>query len=139
MKFLAPAIFIAAALSTATAVAGPAADLATKHIEAIASGDVAAITGAYAQGATLHWVGGPLDGIYSGPSLAEVWDKFAKAQGPLKASVTNIAESANPKGATVSSNLVLTGKSQIKVRYIQLYRGGKLVDEIWQVDPNLPG
>ncbi|WP_207460468.1 nuclear transport factor 2 family protein [Azospirillum sp. SYSU D00513] len=137
LKTALPALLLGALAGPA--LAGPAADLAARRIEAIARGDVAAITGAYAEGATLQWVGGPLDGAYSGPALAEVWGKFAKAQGPLKAAVTSVAESANPKGATVSSDVVFTGKSQIKVRYIQLYREGKLTGEIWQVDPNLPG
>ena len=29
------------------------------------------------------------------------------------------------------------GKNTIKVRYVLVYRGGKLVNETWQIDPKL--
>jgi two-component sensor histidine kinase len=78
-------------LLAGTAFAGPAEDMAKTRIDAIAKGDVAAITSAYADGATLHWVGGPLDGSYAGSDkLKEVWGKFTKAQGEQKATVAAI-------------------------------------------------
>lgn len=120
------------------ALAGPAADKAQAHIDAIAKGDVAAITAPYDNASTLQWVGGPLDGAYTGPGkIKDVWAKFTKAQGPLKASVTNVMESANPKGATVISNVTFQGQSPIKVRYVMTFREGRLVNEVWQIDPNL--
>ena len=128
---------IALTLLTGAAFAGPAQDLAKARIEAIAKGDVAAVTSSYADGTTLNWVGGPLDGKYTGAEkLKEVWTKFTTAQGEQKATVAAIAESANPKGATVTANVVFAGKGTVKVRYVLLYRDGKLSDEIWQVDPN---
>lgn len=139
MKTFAPALILATLIAAAPAFAGPASDMATKRIDAIASGDIQAITDAYTDSATLQWIGGPLDGTYSGPALKDVWIKFLKAQGSLKAGVSNLAESANPKGATVTSNVVFTGKNQIKVRYIQVYREGRLINEVWQIDPTLPG
>ena len=50
--------------------------------------------------------------------------------------MSDLAEAANPKGATVTANVVLAGKNNIKVRHVMLYTDGKLSDEIWQVDPN---
>ena len=124
-------------LMTTTALAGPAGDKAKAHIDAIAKGDVAAIAATYADSTTLNWVGGPLDGTYVGADkLKDVWGKFTTAQGPLKATVTNVQESGNPKGDTVTANVVFAGKTTIKVRYIMMYRDGKLVNEIWQIDPS---
>lgn len=55
-----PYVFtIALALSAAPALAGLASDVAQQHIDAIASGDVAAITYTYTNSSTLRWVGGP--------------------------------------------------------------------------------
>ena len=94
-------------LMTTTALAGPAGDKAKAHIDAIAKGDVAAIAATYADSTTLNWVGGPLDGTYVGADkLKDVWGKFTTAQGPLKATVTNVQESGNPKGDTVTANVV---------------------------------
>ena len=121
----------------AAAHAGPAEDMAKAHIEAIAKGDTAAVTAAYASNATLHWVGGPLDGTYERDAIAGVWTKFAKAQTGLKATVKDISESTNPKGATVVANVVFANAKKIPVRYVMLFRDGKLTDEIWQIDPSL--
>lgn len=119
------------------AFAGPAEELAKARIAAIANGDVAAITAGYASGPTLNWVGGPLDGTYTAvDNIKEVWIKFSAAQGAQKATIANISEAANPKGATVTANVVFAGKNAVKVRYVMVYRDGKLSDEIWQVNPN---
>ena len=136
---LAPTLVTLIAFAYLTpAEAGPASDAAQKRFDAIAEGKVDDVTSAYASGAVLQWVGGPLDGVYSNPAeLKEVWAKFTKAQGPLKVTVAELAESANPKGTTVTANVVFTGQNTIKVRYALVYRADKLVNEVWQVDPNL--
>ncbi|MFG1351441.1 hypothetical protein [Xanthobacter autotrophicus] len=46
-----------------------------------------------------------------------------------------LSEAANPKGATVTADVAFAGKSTVKVRYVLVYRDGKLIDEIWQVNP----
>lgn len=133
---LAPAL----SLIAGAALAGPAGDSAQAHFRAIAAGQIEAVLSQYADGATLEWVGGPLDGRYAGKSaLGEVWGKFAKAQGELSFKVANVQESANPKGATVTANVIFSGKSDIAVRYVLTYRDGKIVGEVWQIDPNLAG
>jgi hypothetical protein len=92
----------------------------------------------YADNAALQWVGGPLDGAYSGhDKLAEVWGKFAKGNTPLELTVSKMEESTNTKGTTVTANVEFKGKNQIKVRYALVYRDGKLVNEVWQIDPKL--
>ena len=127
---------VLAALSAAPALAGPAGDLARTRIAAIAGGDLATVTGAYAPGAALIWVGGPLDGAYGTPeSIRQVWSKFFAAQGPLTATVSGLTEAANPKGATVTADVAFSGKNTVRVQYVLVYRDGRLVDEIWQVNP----
>lgn len=124
-------------LTAGAAFAGPM-DEAQNHFKAIGEGQVDQIMANYAPDATFQWVGGPLDGAYTGTEkIKEVWTKFAKANAPLTVAVSKLEESANPKGATVTANVEFKGKSAIKVRYVLVYREGKLVDEIWQIDPKL--
>ncbi|QFR32362.1 nuclear transport factor 2 family protein [Ancylobacter sp. TS-1] len=130
------ATLVLVAASGSAALAGPIGDLAKSRIDAIASGDLAAVTAAYDPAATLHWVGGPLDGTYGQPGkIKEIWSKFFAAQGAQKATIATTAEAANPKGGTVTVDVAFAGKNTVKVRYVLLYRDGKLVDEIWQVNP----
>lgn len=134
---LALSVLAFATVNTTQAFAG-AADMAEKHFNAIASGDVGALQKDYAENAVFQWVGGPLDGVYNGSSaISGLWSKFAKAQGKLDVDVMSVEESANPKGVTVNAAVTFTGKKPIPVRYILVYRGDKLVNEIWQIDPNL--
>lgn len=117
--------------------AGPADD-ATAHFKAIASGEVDKIMSNYGDAATLQWVGGPLNGVYSGTDkIKEVWSKFAKGNAPLEVTVNKLEENANPAGATVTASILFKGKNEIKVRYVLVYREGKVVNEVWQIDPKL--
>ena len=129
---------VAVSVLSAAAFAGQPAEDARQHFQAIAAGDIAQLSRNYAEQAQLNWVGGPLDGTYAGAeAIRSVWDKFAKSQGPLKLTVSDLQESANPKGSTVSANVLFEGKQPIKVRHVLVYRDGKLVSETWQVDPKL--
>ena len=122
---------------SSAAFSGPSDD-ASAHFKAIASGDVEQIMQGYAGNASLQWVGGPLDGAYAGSDkIRETWEKFAKANTPLEVTVARLEESANPKGSTVTANVEFKGKASIKVRYVLVYREGKLVNEVWQIDPKL--
>ena len=124
------------ALST-TAFAG-AADDASAHFKAIGAGNVEQLMQDYADNASLQWVGGPLNGAYTGSDkIREVWSKFAKGNAPLEVSVSKVEESANPGGGTVTANIEFKGKNTIKVRYVLVYREGKVVNEVWQIDPKL--
>ena len=135
-RFLIATIF--SFVSISSAIAGSAADDAKLHFQAIGSGDVSVLMRGYADNAQLNWVGGPLDGSYSGATnIRTVWEKFGKAVGPLKVSVDKLEESSNPKGATVTANVQFDGKQPIKVHYVLTYREGKLVSETWQIDPKL--
>jgi hypothetical protein len=129
---------LALGLSSTLAIAGPAADSAQAHIQSIAAGDVPAVMAQYQDGASLQWVGGPLDGNYtSKDQLTAVWSKFAKAQGMMTTKVQNLVEHSNPKGATISADVFFTGTKTVPVHYVLSYREGKLVSEIWQVSPAL--
>ena len=134
-----PFAFAATALTlvAGSAFAAPSDDART-HFQAVASGDTQVVMRAYADPAQLNWVGGPLDGTYATTdAIRTTWDKFGKAAGPLKLTIGQIEESANPKGATVSANVVFEGKAPIKVRYLLTFRDGKIVNETWQIDPKL--
>lgn len=128
----------AAALLTLSSVTfAGVTDDASAHFKAIGAGNVDQIMQAYADNATFQWVGGPLDGAYAGADkIKEVWTKFSK-NGPFEVTTAKIEESANDKGATVTANVEFKGKATIKVRYVLVYRGGKLVNETWQIDPKL--
>lgn len=122
---------------SATALAGPADD-ARSHFQAIAAGDLDRIMAGYGQDPVLQWVGGPLDGAYRGAdSIRGVWTKFTKANTPLEVRIEKLEESTNPSGSTVTANVIFSGKNTIKLRYVLTYRAGKLVNEVWQIDPKL--
>ena len=71
-------------LGSGLAFAGSATDSAQQRFNSIASGDVNSVLTQYQDSATLQWLGGPLDGTYTGrDSLTMVWSKFSKAQGPM--------------------------------------------------------
>ena len=124
-------------LAAATASAAPADDART-HFEAVGSGDVPVLLRGYADQAQFNWVGGPLDGVYAtNDAIRGVWTKFTQSQGPMKVTINQLEESINPKGATVSANVLYEGKSPIKVRYVLTFREGKIVSETWQIDPKL--
>lgn len=134
------ALFAATVLfaSIGSAIASPVTEAAQAHFAAIGAGDVAAVMHDYVDNAHLNWVGGPLDGAYAGTdAIRSTWEKFGKALGPMKVGVSNLEESANPKGSTIVANLQFDGKAQVKVRYVLTYRDGKLVNETWQIDPKL--
>jgi len=119
---------------SSVAFAGAATD-ATAHFKAIGAGNVDQIMQGYADNATFQWVGGPLDGAYAGTEkIREVWAKFTKS-GPFEVNASKVEESANDKGTTVTANVVFKGKAAINVRYVLVYRGGKLVNEVWQITP----
>ncbi|WP_426176691.1 nuclear transport factor 2 family protein [Massilia sp. TWR1-2-2] len=134
-------VTFAAILSLASigfAFASPVSDAAQVRFAAIGGGDTSIIMRGYAENPQLTWVGGPLDGVYAGDSaIRATWEKFGKAVGPARVTVLALEESANPKGATIVAKVQFDGKTQVKVHYVLTYRDGKLVNEIWQIDPKL--
>lgn len=130
--------FAGTVLFASAALAGPGEDLARTHFNNIATGKVDALKASYSDKAVLEWVGGPLDGVYTGAAdIGTVWTKFTGAQGKLKVDVSNVQENANPAGVTVTANVRFSGKNTIPVRYVLTYRSGKLASEVWQIDPKL--
>jgi len=134
----ASAAIVGSVCFASAAFAGPGEDMARAHFESIATGKVDALNAAYTETSVLEWVGGPLDGVYTGAAeIGAVWKKFTGAQGALKADVSNIQENANPAGVTVTADVRFSGKNTVPVRYVLTYRGDKVVSEIWQIDPKL--
>ncbi len=132
-------IFTAAAMLTlSTAAFAGVTDDANARFKAIGAGNVEQIMQGYADNAALQWVGGPLNGAYVGnDKIKEVWSKFAKGNAPLEVTAGKVEESSNASGSTVTANVEFKGKNTIKVRYVLTYREGKLVNEVWQIDPKL--
>ena len=122
-----------------SAASGAAQTLAAQRLQAIGRGDVQAIVQGYGENATLNWVGGPLDGTYRGTEqLASVWQRFVTAQGPMRVMLGAAVEGANPRGATVITPVAFVGdRTTVKVRHVVVLRGGRVVNETWQVDPAL--
>jgi hypothetical protein len=138
-RLLASILGAAAMILNANSACAASADDARVHFQAIASGDLAIVMRSYADAARLEWVGGPLDGSYASPdAIRAVWTKFAAAQGPLKLSIDKLEEAGNPKGSTVTANVMFEGKAPIKVRHVLTFRDGHIVSETWQIDPKLP-
>lgn len=124
--------------SLGSALASPLSDAARIHFTAIGAGDTPVIMRGYGENPQVTWVGGPLDGMYAGiDSIRSTWEKFGKAVGPARVTVLALEESVNPKGATIVAKVQFDGKTQVKVLYVLTYREGKLVGEIWQIDPKL--
>lgn len=123
----------------APAATGAAQAMAAQRLQAIGRGDIQTIMQGYGDNATLNWVGGPLDGTYQGPEqLAGVWQRFVTAQGPMRVMPGTAVEGANPRGATVITPVAFAGeRSTVKVRHVVVVRGGRVVNETWQVDPAL--
>ena len=137
LRIAATSLIASMALSGA-ACAGPATEMANAHFSAIGAGSVDKIGENYSDTTVFEWVGGPLDGTYVGKdSIMPVWQKFTEAQGKLDAQVTDLEESTNPAGATVTANVKFVGKNTVPVRYVLTYRGDRLVSETWQIDPKL--
>ncbi|APZ43950.1 nuclear transport factor 2 family protein [Acidihalobacter ferrooxydans] len=131
------ATVIGAATLPALAMASPMQE-ARAHLHAIAKADVPAIMADYAPNAVFQWVGGPLDGNYEGtPAIQSVWRKFTHANGPIHVKIDDMEVAANPKGATVTADVIFKGAKPIPVRYVMTFRQGVLVNEIWQIDPKL--
>ena len=131
------AVAAALMLASAGAFAAPSDDART-HFQAVAAGDLPVLMRGYNDKAQFNWIGGPLDGTYTTPdTIRGVWSKFTGSQGPLKLTIGSLEESSNPKGTTVSANVMFEGKAPIKVRYVLTFREGKIVSETWQIDPKL--
>lgn len=127
---------LAAALSLAAlpAFANMKAPDAQMHFKSVAMANVTDIMSQYAPDATLVWVGGPLDGTYKGKrEIREVWEKFAHHVGKTTEMAKDIHVDGNPKGMTVTARVRFHGKMTIPVRYVLVYRGQKIVSEIWQI------
>ncbi|SIT44908.1 conserved exported hypothetical protein [Paraburkholderia ribeironis] len=129
------ALAAALAIASVAALADVPSSDARQHFATIASGDVEQLMRGYADNAQFNWVGGPLDGTYMGTdAIRGAWEKFTKAQGQMRVSVDQVEEAANPKGASVTANVVFEGKQPIRVRYMLTYRDARIVSETWQID-----
>ena len=122
------------------AFAGPLDEaLFRKHLAAIANGQLDAVQATYAPDALLDWVGGNLEGRYSGAeAIGKLWRTFHQRRQPLQISVDSIESHANDKGATVIASVIYKSTdATTKVRQIITLRDGRIHTEIWQIAPAL--
>lgn len=123
------------------ALAGPLDEKkGAAHLKAVAAGDLEALMADYAEDANLDWIGGPLEGRYSGrAAIREVWKKFIAANdgAPRPARTGKLTAYANPAGASLEAEAEYGGKKPLKVWHVLVYRDGVLTTEIWQIAPAL--
>ena len=120
--------------------AGPLDEaLFRKHLAAIAGGQLDAVQATYAADARLDWVGGNLEGRYSGAeAIGKLWRTFHERRHPVQITVDNIESHANDKGATVIASVIYKSTdATTKVRQIITLRDGRIHTEIWQIAPAL--
>lgn len=130
---------LACALMSGAIHAGPLDEAkAQAHLNAIAAGDMEALMRDYAEDAYMDWIGGPLDGRYTGKAaIGAVWQKFiaANAGKPRPAKFGKLDAYANPKGASIEAKAEYGGTTPLKVWHVFSYRDGSLTTEIWQIAP----
>jgi hypothetical protein len=102
--------------------------------------DIDVLMSGYAEGATMLWVGGPLDGTYSGQAqLRELWGKFAKAQGPLEVAIAQVQENGNPQGRDRGRQCALTAdRARPRCARSSCSATARSSPEVWQIDPAMP-
>jgi hypothetical protein len=121
-------------------LAGPLDEaLFRKHLSAIAGGQLDAVQATYATDARLDWVGGNLEGRYSGAeAIGKLWRTFHERRQPMQITVDSIESHANDKGATVIASVIYKSTdATTKVRQIITLRDGRIHTEIWQIAPAL--
>lgn len=130
---------IASSPSTSPA-ASAIATVAQNHWSAIAQGDLTQVMSQYAESPTLQWVGGPLAGTYQGKDkIQAVWQKFIKAQAPLKTAITNVKNTTGAQGTNSVKALVTfsNAKTKIPVEYTLVYKSvagkDRITEETWKI------
>lgn len=127
---------LAAGCATMGGAGTSAEDMARAHWAAITKNDLGATTKDYAEGAVLDWMGGPLNGKYTGPTaIAGTWTKFFGAQGPLTVDISNVQMKDEYGKQTVMARTIFKGKATVPVDYTLVYEGGKIVSETWKIRP----
>jgi hypothetical protein len=105
---------------------------AKAHLEAIAAGNLEAVMRDYPEDAFFEWVGGPHDGQYRGrEAIRAMWKSFF-LDGLRQSKIGEMEAYSNPKGVTIETRAEYSGKRNVKVWHLFLYRDGVLVAEIWQ-------
>ena len=136
-KFTVKAIVAASVLLVGAnaASAGTDAVRAEAFFNAISGGNPETVSSFYADKAEFHWVGGPLAGIYKGKAqIKGVWEKFGSAAGQLTYKTLELSESNNGPVSTVTARVNFIGPKEVPVKFILMFKDGKIVNQIWQVD-----
>jgi hypothetical protein len=133
LKSLVAASFLLVGASGASA--GTDAVRAEAFFNAISGGNADTVASFYAEKAEFHWVGGPLAGIYKGRGqIKGVWERFAQAAGKLDYRTLEVTESRNGPISTVTARVKFIGPKEVPVKFVLMFKDGKIVNQIWQVD-----
>ena len=122
-------------LGIAPSYAGDDAIRAEAYFQAITSGDAETIASFYAENAEFRWIGGPLAGFYKGKDdIKGVWKRFSAAAGTFTVEVLELNETPEGKGSTVNARVAFKGATDVPVKFMLVYRDGKITSETWKVD-----
>lgn len=122
-------------LGIAPSYAGDDTIRAEAYFQAITSGDAETIASFYADNAEFRWIGGPLAGFYKGKDdIKDVWKRFSAAAGKFTVEVLELNETPEGKGSAVNARVAFKGATDVPVKFILVYRDGKITSETWQVD-----
>ena len=124
---------------SSAALAGPVdEEMARERIQAIAAGNNDALMRDYDKAAVMQWVGGKFDGLYRGAGeLHKLWNDFRDFQGPIKLTIGEVESHGNANGVTVLAKARYLGKLDVRVQHVFVLREGKVVMEVWQIDPRI--
>jgi len=126
-------------LHSAVTLAGPVDEAKIRErLELIAAGGTEALMRDYDAAAVMQWVGGKFDGTYRGAGeLRKLWSDFHAFQGPMKLTIGEVVSHGNPNGVTVLAKARYIGKLDVRVQHAFVLRDGKLLMEVWQIDPKI--
>jgi len=126
-------------LFSAATLAGPVDEAQIRErLETIAAGGTDALMRDYDSAAAMQWVGGKFNGTYRGAGeLRKLWVDFHAFQGPMKLTIGPVVSHGDPNGVTVLAQARYIGKLDVRVQHAFVLRDGKVVMEVWQIDPRI--
>jgi ketosteroid isomerase-like protein len=137
MRSIALSMFLL--IGSGAALGGPLDNAKIRErLEAIAAGSTDALMRDYDDAAQMQWIGGKFNGAYRGAGeLRKLWGDFQAFQGPMKMTMGEVVSHGNPNGVTVLAKARYVGKLDVRVQHVFVLRDGRIMMEIWQIDPSI--
>jgi cytoskeletal protein RodZ len=111
--------------------------LVLNHWTAVANRNATGLGNEYAKDAVVAWVGGGLNGTYTGKNQIDtMWSKFAGATTPMRFDVTKVSYDLTNDRPAIDETVVLhNSKGSIHVDSTIVYNSNqKIIAEIWKLD-----